>query len=266
MKIKSLLLVLAILSICTLNLFAQGPLKYYCLPCNSDCDKIAFDKPGKCPHCGMGLIGQTEDQHNKLLEGKKGKKLKVAFYLQNNVEILDFAGPLEVLSYAGMDIFTVSKTTDPITTQRVVKVIPQYSIANAPQADIVMFFGGNAGEAADDPAVIDWLTQKQKPQYFVSVCTGAFVLAKAGLLDDKSVTTFHLSIDELKKAAPKAKVLSDVRFVDNGMVITTAGISAGIDGTLHLVAKLYGDDAAKEIAAYMEYDKWIPGQGLVMKK
>jgi transcriptional regulator GlxA family with amidase domain len=86
------------------------------------------------------------------------------------------------------------------------------------------------------------------------------------LLDNLTVTTFHLSIDDLKKDVPKAKVLNNVRFVDNGKVITTAGISAGIDGALHLVEKIRGTETAKQIAAYMEYDKWVPQQGLVIAR
>ena len=90
------------------------------------------------------------------------------------------------------------------------------------------------------------------------------MLGKAGLLDGQTVTTFHQSIGSLKAQFPKADVRSDVRFVDNGNVITTAGISAGIDGALHLVAKLKGLETAKKCAEYMEYDKWKPGEGLIL--
>jgi transcriptional regulator GlxA family with amidase domain len=81
-----------------------------------------------------------------------------------------------------------------------------------------------------------------------------------------TATTFHSAIDGLRAALPTTKVLSNVRFVDNGRVITTAGVSAGIDGALHMVAKLKGEDAATAATQYMEYDKWVPGQGLVVKK
>jgi transcriptional regulator GlxA family with amidase domain len=113
--------------------------------------------------------------------------------------------------------------------------------------------------------VINWIKENQQSTaYYFSVCTGAFVLAKAGLLDGLSATTFHLSIEDLKKSYPKIKVLSDARYVDTGKVITTAGISAGIDGALHLVAKLKGDQAAKDVVEYMEYDNWIPNKGVVV--
>jgi transcriptional regulator GlxA family with amidase domain len=234
---------------------------YYCPPCGDDCDKIAYTHAGKCPHCGMTLVLEDVTAHNKQVDLKR---LKVLFYLQDGVEVLDFAGPMEVFSYAGFDVAVVSKTKDPIRSQGILKIIPDYSIADAPHADILAFFGGNAGNAFNDPSVIQWLKSEQTPQYYFSVCTGAFILGKAGFLDHLTVTTFHESIEGLKQAVPQAKVLSNVRFVDNGTVITTAGISAGIDGALHLVAKVRGEEVAEQIAKYMEYDKWVPGQGLVI--
>ena len=86
----------------------------------------------------------------------------------------------------------------------------------------------------------------------------------AGLLDGKQATTFHSYIDPLQKATPKAKILRNARFVDNGQVITTAGVSAGIDGALHVVARLKGVEVARQTAFYMEYDKWKSSEGLVV--
>jgi transcriptional regulator GlxA family with amidase domain len=211
----------------------------------------------------MDLIKQSPAERKKTMNQKK---YKVAFYLQNGVEVLDFAGPMEVFSYARFEVFTVSKTKDPIISQGILKIIPDYSIEDAPKADIIAFFGGNSGNASNDPKVIEWLKNQQTPDYYFSVCTGAFILGKAGYLDNLTITTFHESIEALKKAVPSANVLSNVRFVDNGKVITTAGISAGIDGALHLVSKIRGEAAAKEVAHYMEYDKWVPRQGLIINK
>jgi transcriptional regulator GlxA family with amidase domain len=180
------------------------------------------------------------------------------------VEVLDFAGPMEVFAAAGFDISTVSKTKSPIISQGILKIVPDYDITDAPHADILAFFGGSDGNATNDPAVMQWLKDYATPQYYFSVCTGAFILGKAGLLDHLTITTWHGRIDALKQAVPAAKVLSNVRFVDNGRIITTAGVSAGIDGALHLVAKILGDDAAVQVAKYMEYDNWQPGNGLVI--
>ncbi|MBB6128327.1 DJ-1/PfpI family protein [Mucilaginibacter lappiensis] len=240
---------------------AQVKMAWYCPPCSSDCDQTAYAAPGKCPLCGMTLVQEAVAGHQQKLNLKR---MKVLFYLQDGVEVLDFAGPLEVFSYAGFDVSIVSKTKDPISSQGVLKITPDYSIADAPPADILAFFGGNAGNAANDPAVIAWLKAAPAPAYYFSVCTGAFILGKAGFLDHLTVTTFHESIESLRQAVPQAKVLENVRFVDNGKVMTTAGISAGIDGALHLVEKIRGREAAARIAKYMEYDKWVPGQGLVI--
>jgi transcriptional regulator GlxA family with amidase domain len=236
---------------------AQGK-SYYCPPCNNACDELVFDKPGKCPHCHMTLTDIKTDILN-------AKKMKIAFYLQDGVEVLDFAGPMEVFSYAGFEVFTVSKTKAPIKSQGILKITPDYSIEDAPQADILAFFGGNAGTASEDIQVTEWIKRQDKSlSYYFSVCTGVFILAKTGYLEGLTVTTFHESIESLRKQYPNMKVLDNVRFVDNGRIITTAGISAGIDGALHLVTKIKGAAMAKHIVEYMEYDKWKPGEGKIM--
>jgi transcriptional regulator GlxA family with amidase domain len=258
------------------NLKAQHPLSinaqkaaktdtfaFFCPPCGSHCDALSFDKEGKCPHCSMALVRQSFAERRV---GKVEKRLNIAFYLQNGVEILDFAGPMEVFSYAGFNVFTVSKTKEPIVSQGILKIIPDFSIADAPPSEILAFFGGNASVATNDSTVINWIKERKNTDYYFSVCTGTFILGKTGLLDNLTATTFHLSINDLQKALPKTKVLSDARFVDNGKIITTAGISAGIDGALHLVAKLKGEQAAIDVAKYMEYDNWTPNKGVVLIK
>ncbi len=241
----------------TILLFSHAPgqvkieQSYVCPPCGSHCDKEHYYKPGVCPHCNMVLI-------------RKDLSKTIAFYLQDGVEVLDFAGPMEVFSYAGYKIFTVSKTKKPIKSQGILTVTPDYSIEDAPPADILAFFGGNAQSAFEDKKVINWIKSQDSIQYHFSVCTGAFLLAEAEILDGKTATTFHNALDGLDKNYSKIDVRRDVRFVDNGRVITTAGISAGIDGSLHLVAKLQGLNAAKRTAYYMEYDNWVPGDGLIL--
>ncbi len=192
-------------------------------------------------------------------------KQTICFYLQNGVEILDLAGPMEAFAFAGFQIFTVSKTQDSILSQGVLKIIPDFSIHNAPDANVLVVLGGNTPVAYNDPEVISWILSREKQtEYFLSVCSGAFILAKAGLLDGLTATTFHSRIDELREVFPKVKVLSKVRFVDNGRVITTAGVSAGIDGALHLISKIKGEKVTREVVEYMEYEKWSPNQGLII--
>lgn len=218
------------------------------------------NKKGLRPHRQM--IPIIKDGKDSLAN----QKPTICFYLYDGVEILDFAGPMEVFSYAGFKVFTVSKTKEPLMSQGILKIIPEYSIADAPPADIFAVFGGDDEVAADDPEVISWIKSRdQATKSYFSVCTGAFILGKAGLLNNLQVTTFHRSIENLQKAVPNARVLKNIRYVDNGRVITTAGISAGIDGALHLVAKLKGKEAAMKVAQHMEYDKYVPEQGLVVR-
>lgn len=229
----------------------QNQVTYICPPCDNSCDDAVHSKPGVCTHCNMVLV-------------RKDLSKTIAFYLQDGVEVLDFAGPMEVFAYAGYKVFTVSETKNPVKSQGILKIIPDYSISDAPKTDILAFFGGNASAAYQNPKVITWVQQQEQIQYYFSVCTGAFVLAEAKILDGKVATTFHNALDNLENKYPKVDVRRDVRFVDNGRVITTAGISAGIDGALHLVAKLQGVNAAKRTAYYMEYDNWTPGNGLIL--
>jgi len=244
------LLVFSILLLLGFMLPGQPTNEYICPPCGSACDKEVHDAPGVCSHCNMVLV-------------RKDRSKTIAFYLQDRVEVLDFAGPMEVFSYAGYKVFTVSKTREPIKSQGILTVVPDYSIEDAPEADILAFFGGNSNTPTNDKDVINWV-KSQEVDYHFSVCTGAFILAESGKLDGLTATTFHTALDGLEKDYPKVDVRRDVRFVDNGKVITTAGISAGIDGALHLVAKLQGLNAAKRTAYYMEYDNWIPGKGLLL--
>lgn len=259
-------MLLSVLFIKAQGTAVRDSIAYFCGICGGSCDTLVFHQPGVCPHCGMTLVRQSLAERRSLINNYN-KTMTICFYLQDGVEVLDFAGPMEVFAYAGFKVFTVSRKKEPIITQGILKIMPDYSIEDAPPADILAFFGGNAGTPSRDEAVLDWIRgRKTSTAYFFSVCTGAFIIGRAGILDNLTATTFHASIGSLQKALPGTKVLSNVRFVDNGKVITTAGISAGIDGALHLVAKLKGDEMARQVAVYMEYDKWVPDQGLVVKE
>jgi putative intracellular protease/amidase len=159
---------------------------------------------------------------------------------------------------SALEVFTVAKSTDAITAQGVVKVMPTYSIANAPKPDYVVIPGGMSSNLSNDPAMLAWLTSSAKASdATLTVCTGAFPLAEQGFFDGLEITTFYNAIPALQAAAPKAKVTPGRRFIDNGHYITTAGVSAGIDGALHLTARLFGRRVADQTARYMEY-AWTP--------
>lgn len=242
---------------------------YYCEPCNSTCDLERHAEPGVCAHCGMPLIKRSVALMDSIQEKqKKPAKRNVAIFVHNGVEVLDFAGPSEVFaSTEGFNVYTVSLTTEPIISQGFIKIIPAYSLSDCPKPDIVVLPGGQTGPFLENKPLIDWIkTCAQHAEIMLSVCTGAGLLAKAGLLDGKQATTFHNYIDPLQKATPNARILRNTRFVDNGQIITTAGVSAGIDGALHVVAKLKGLAVATQTAHYMEYDKWKPNEGLVVEQ
>ena len=269
--VRTSCVLLSICLLCSVRLSAQSTeaaskdsIAYFCTICNNDCDTIAYSKPGTCPYCGMTLIQKKIAERRKEPK-KQNQQMTICFYLQQGVEVLDFAGPMEVFAAAGFRVFTVSRDKGPVISQGILKIIPDYTIDDAPPFDILAFFGGGTSAATRDTGLIAWIeSRRASTSFFFSVCTGAFILGKAGLLDGLSATTFHSSIEALRTALPRTRVLSDVRFVDNGQVITTAGISAGIDGALHLVTRLKGEEAARNAATYMEYDKWIPNQGLVV--
>jgi transcriptional regulator GlxA family with amidase domain len=183
----------------------------------------------------------------------------VAILLYEGVQIIDYTGPYEVLGQVrGFRVYTVSETGKTLTTAMGMSVNPKYDFATAPAPDLLVVPGGNAEAAYDNPRVVDWVRERAaSAEYVMSVCNGAFILAKAGLLDGKKATTFYGLIDELRTFAPKTEVVTDQRFVDNGKVITTAGLSSGIDGALHLVAKIRGEAKAKAVALHIEYD-WNP--------
>lgn len=184
---------------------------------------------------------------------------KVAILLYPGVELLDFSGPGEVFSAAGHDgafeVFTVAPSAGTILSQRFVTITPRYTIADAPRPDILVIPGGAAGRVLQDPAAMAWVRSAAgDAEVILSVCNGALVLAKAGLLEGREATTHHGSLEELKRISPTTKVRSDRRFVDTGRIVTSAGVSAGIDGAMHVVERLLGREAARATARYMEYD------------
>jgi len=191
-------------------------------------------------------------------------KQKVAVLIYEGVYQLDFAGPMEVFTDAGLDedapffdVYTVSDSTSGLRTHTGLQVTPAFSIHDCPPSDILVVPGGNSNLPAENLALAEWL-RKTVPvtDIVLSVCTGAIILAKLGLLAGLEATTWHGDLDVLQAAEPTANVRAGVRYTDNGRIITTAGISAGIDGALHLVSRLHGPDVARRTAEYMDYEYW----------
>ncbi|HLK96682.1 MAG TPA: DJ-1/PfpI family protein [Hymenobacter sp.] len=241
---------------------------YYGEPCGSSWDEEAHAEPGRCPHCATALVQRQRAVVDSIAQRtQQTKKRNVAIFIHNGVEVLDFAGPSEVFAATqGFNVYTVSLTKEPIISQGFIKVLPTYSLTDCPKPDILVLPGGQTGPFLENEPLISWIKRcAQSAEVILSICTGAGLLGKAGLLDGLQATTFHNYIEPLQKANPRARILRDTRFVDNGQIITTAGVSAGIDGALHVVAKLKGLATATQTAAYMEYDKWKPNEGLVVE-
>jgi transcriptional regulator GlxA family with amidase domain len=187
----------------------------------------------------------------------------LAILIFDDVEVLDFCGPLEVFSIVGrqenvsfFNAYAVAEKSDPIVSRNQLTVIPRYTISDCPQPDILLVPGGQGTrKEMNNETLINWIKKcSQKAELVLSACTGALLLAKAGLLEGLTATTHHTAIELLKKMAPNTKIESTKRFVDNGKIILSAGISAGIDMSLYVVAKLLGKEQALKTAQYMEYD------------
>jgi len=189
----------------------------------------------------------------------------VAILLYEGVELLDFAGPGEIFAAArtaqdapAFNVYTVAESRSPILSEGFLTIIPQYSLARCPRPDILVLPGGNANVPLGSSTVMEWV-RRTAPQCEIamSVCNGAHLLAQAGQLNSLRVTTHHGAMARLRTFVPSATVIENVRFVDNGRIVTTAGVSAGIDGALHVVDRLVGRAAATQTARYMEYE-WRP--------
>jgi putative intracellular protease/amidase len=220
------------------------------------------------------LFGALAGALGAWAEGKPYTR-NVAVVLYEQTELLDWAGPYEVWTDAAniavdngqkaFNVYTVARTKEPVFTQGKLRVVPDYSIEDAPKPDVVIIPGGNSGKLNDDPAFFAWAKKvTSEAEVTLTVCTGAFVMGKAGALDGLQVTTWFGAIEELQKQFPKATVIDGRRYVDNGRLVTTAGVSAGVDGSLHLIARLLGRRVADQVSRYMEY-RWTPESYLAVK-
>lgn len=232
--------------------------RYVCAPCGCSEDGRFFDEPGECAGCGMDLVQEEEIP-------------SVGIVIFKGVELLDFSGPGEVFAAAGCRVFTIAESTEPIISQGFLNIVPNHSLEDCPPLDLLVIPGGSVGSLLRSPDMMEWMGARSRElgaadkdagsplaqTRLLSVCNGALVLAKLGLLDGLEATTHHGSLDSLRTMAPKATVHDDRRFIDNGRIMTAAGVSAGIDAALHFVARRDGMEAASSVARYMEY-AWDP--------
>src|SRR5262249_29673817 len=179
------------------------------------------------------------------------------------VQVIDYTGPYEIFQAAGFDVFTVAASRDPITTVAGMTVVPKFAFADAPAPDVLVVPGGGIRSAVDSDATVRWVRETAgRAGHTMSVCNGAFILAKTGLLDGLTATTAFGNIPKPRSAYRTIRVVEDKRVVDNGKLLTTGGLTAGIDGALHLVSVLKGRGSAQLVAIEEEYD-WKPEGGFV---
>eukprot|EP01105_Mastigella_eilhardi_P006880 TRINITY_DN18389_c0_g1_i1.p1 TRINITY_DN18389_c0_g1~~TRINITY_DN18389_c0_g1_i1.p1 ORF type:complete len:223 (-),score=60.47 TRINITY_DN18389_c0_g1_i1:73-696(-) len=196
---------------------------------------------------------------------------KVGILVFDDVEILDFSGPYEVFGATRhpntlaplFDVVTVADkpTGQPVTTRNGMRVLPTHGLDDCPHLDLLLVPGGlGARTIVGNARVVDWVRHRAvEAELVISVCTGSFILAKAGLLKPgMGATTYHLRIEELAALAPGVRMCKGERFVDNGKVITSAGIASGIDVALYVVGRLCGDAQAHWTARVMEYEHYVP--------
>ena len=200
----------------------------------------------------------------------EGQLRQVGILIFDGVEVLDFCGPFEVFSVARrpgenseeqrlFNVRTIAEERRTIRTTGGLLVEPHLAINDGDAEthfDLLVVPGGQGTrrERLNAP-LLDWIAaQDRQTELTTSVCTGAFLLAERGILDGKRATTHWASVGWMRDQYPAVTMLDDVRYVDEGRVVTSAGISAGIDMSLHVVSRLHGEETAAWTARRMEYD------------
>jgi transcriptional regulator GlxA family with amidase domain len=182
--------------------------------------------------------------------------------LFDDVEELDFAGPLEVFAMArkeGDRVVTIAERNEPVRGNLGLRVLPDYTLADAPPLDVLVVPGGmGTRREAENPTLLDWIKSvAANCTWVTSVCTGSMLLEAAGVVEGRKITTHWAMIDSLRQKAG-VTVVDSRRYVRDGNVVTAAGVSAGIDMALWVVGQLYDVDHARAVQRFMEYDPAPP--------
>ena len=195
------------------------------------------------------------------------ERKRVGIVVFEDIEVLDFSGPFEVFAATRLDearrrqepspfeVLLVAENHAPVVTAGGMQVIPHHSFASCPRLDILVVPGGwGTRRERDNPAILAWLRLRApEVEILASVCTGAMILGAAGLLDGRRATTHWRSLDWLRDSFPAVTVVHDEHVVEDGHIFTSAGISAGIDLALKVVARYHGETVARATARHIEY-------------
>ena len=197
----------------------------------------------------VGAAAKTVPELGKPITKPSGRNVRVAVMISDNATVIDFAGPWETFQDAGYDTFTVSKTLAPVVATNGLRVIPDHTFDDAPPADVVV-----VGAQHAPPEALSWLRSvATKTDVLMSVCTGAFIVARAGLLDGQYATTHHEFYDRFAAEFPKVRLVRGPRFVENRDVSCAGGLTSGIDLALRVVERYEGAQTADQVAFYMEH-------------
>jgi putative intracellular protease/amidase/YHS domain-containing protein len=208
-----------------------------------------------------GTPGAAGDAVRPLHAPEKGK-IPVAFLISEGAVVIDFAGPWEVFQQvmdsqtmqSRFQTYTVTETAAPIRVGGGMQIAPNYTLADAPAPKVLVI----PAQMGNSPATLSWIREVTKhTDVTMSVCTGAFLLAETGLLNGRAATTHHAAYRELEVRYPQVRVRRGLRFVEDGNIASSGGLSCGIDLSLHVVARYFGDDRAQQAAYNLEYQ----GQG-----
>lgn len=203
------------------------------------------------------------------------RRRRVAILLFDDVEVLDFAGPLEVFAVArtstgerAFEVVTAALHPGQVIARNDLRIAPACTASRLEEVDILVVPGGlGTRREMAQPAMLDFIrTASDSAELTLSVCTGALLLGSAGLLEGRSATTHWGAIDELRALDSGAEILPDARIVDNGRLILSAGVSAGIDAALYIVSRLLGREVAEQTARYMQYEwtcREVDGRSIV---
>jgi transcriptional regulator GlxA family with amidase domain len=215
-----------------------------------------------------GASGRKPQEGGARIAPPEKGSIPVAVAIAEGVTVIDFAGPWEVFqdvmvperggdhaNQMPFELFTVSETKAPVTGSGGLRLVPDHTFESAPQPKVIV-----VPAQVGSKALHAWLRKaSEKADVTMSVCTGAFQLARAGLLSGKSATTHHDFIDSLAKEYPDVRVRRGLRFVENGRIATAGGLTSGIDLALRVVERYFGRPVAERTAVYMEYQSrgWI---------
>lgn len=196
--------------------------------------------------------------------------INVGVFLYDGVELLDFAGPAEVFAAASyytnnyhFNVYTVAKETK-LKSQGFLNITPNYGLASAPKTDILVLPGGNAQNALNDTSTQEWIDSEiGNSSDVLTVCSGIFFLEESGRLEGIEVTSHHKILPFLKEILKPENVVDEVKYVDTGKIVTSAGVSSGIEGAFLTVSKIAGYEVANRTARYMEYPQWDISNGKI---